>query len=68
VFSFKRSLSQLNLGLLDTLEEALQATPGTQLELEMTPWGSGGTSPYTANIYYGQFVPAGDLQQGLIEA
>jgi len=68
VISFKRSLSQLNLGLLDTLEEALQCTPGTQIEVEMTPWGSGGTSPYTANIYYGQFVPAGDLQQGLIEA
>ena len=68
VLSFKRSLSQLNLGLLDTLEEALQCTPGTQLEVEMTPWGSGGTSPYQLSVYYGQFVPAGDLQQGLIEA
>jgi hypothetical protein len=67
VFSFKESLSQLNLGMLDTNEMSLQSTPGTQFEIEMTPWGSGGTAPYTLTAYYGQWVPAGDLQQGLIE-
>lgn len=68
VYSFKRSLSQLNLGLLDTLEEAMLTSPGTQIELEMTPWGAFANGPATVNVVYGQIVPAGPLAQGLIEA
>jgi hypothetical protein len=66
---FKDSLSQLNLGLLDSLETALQTTPGTQLEVEMTPWGTiSSNAPASVNVVYGQIVPAGRLQQGLFEA
>ncbi len=65
---FKTSLSQLNLGLLDTLEQSLQTTPGTQIEVEMTPWGTIANSPAQLNVVYGQIVPAGRIQQGLIEA
>lgn len=68
VFGFKRSLSQVNLGLLDTLEQAQQTTPGTQIEIEMTPWGTIANAPATLSVVYGQIVPAGRLQQGLIEA
>lgn len=66
-YNFKRSLSQLNLGLLDTLEQAVQTNPGTLLEVEMTPWGSGGTSPYQLQAIITQLVPAGQPAQGLPE-
>lgn len=65
---FKSSLSQLNLGMLDTLEQAMQSTPGTQIEVEMTPWGTIANAPAQLNVVYGQIVPAGRIQQGLIEA
>lgn len=64
---FKASLSQLSLGLLDTLEQALQTNPGTLVEVEMTPWGSGGTSPYQIQAIVTQLVPSGPVQQGLPE-
>ena len=64
---FKASLSQLTLGLLDTLEQALQTNPGTLLEVEMTPWGSGGTSPYQLQAIITQLVPSGPIAQGLPE-
>lgn len=68
VYTFKRSLSQLNLGLLDTLETAMQTTPGTQLEIEMTPWATiGANAPASLNVVFGQIVPAGPLVQGLTE-
>lgn len=67
-YNFKRSLSQLNLGLLDTLEQAVQTNPGTLIEVEMTPWGSGGTSPYQLQAIVTQLVPAGQPAQGLPEA
>lgn len=67
VYSFKESVSQLNLGLLDTLETALQTTPGSQIEVEMTPWGAITNAPATLNVVYGQIVPAGPIAQGLGE-
>lgn len=66
-YSFKNSLSQLNLGLLDTLEQALQTNPGTLVEVEMTPWGSGGTGPYALQAIITQLVPSGPIAQGLPE-
>jgi hypothetical protein len=64
---FKTSLSQISLGLLDTLEQALQTNPGTLVEVEMTPWGSGGASPYQLQAVITQLVPAGPIAQGLPE-
>jgi len=65
---FKTSLAQISLGLLDTLEQALQTNPGTLVEVEMTPWGSGGTPPYQLQAVISQLVPAGPIAQGLPEA
>lgn len=67
VYQFKNSLSQVQLGLLDTLETTLQTTSGSQLEVQMAPWGSGGTPPYTLSATLVQLVPAGPVQQGLNE-
>src|SRR5215469_6563265 len=67
VYSFKNSLSQVQLGLLDTLETSLQTTSGSQLEVQMAPWGSGGTPPYTLSATLVQLVPAGPIMQGLNE-
>lgn len=64
-YSFKTSLSQTNYGLFDTLEEAMQTNPGTLLEVEMTPFGSGGTPPYQIQAIITQLVPAGGIVQGL---
>jgi hypothetical protein len=66
-YNFKDSLARLNLGLLDTLETAMQTNPGTLVELEMTPWGSSGTGPYILNCLQIQVVPAGTIAQGLVE-
>jgi hypothetical protein len=67
-YRFGDSLSQVNLGSLDTLLECIPITPATQIEVECTPWGSGGTPPYTATIIYGVIVPKGPLATGLPEA
>lgn len=67
-YNFKDSLARLQLGLLDTLECAMQTNPGTLVELEVTPWGSQGTGPYTVSNVQIQVVPAGMLAQGLVEA
>lgn len=66
--SFKTSMSTAQFGLLDSLEQAMQTTPGTQIEVEMTPWGTISNAPATLNVVYGQIVPSGRLQQGLFEA
>lgn len=66
--SRKTSLSQIHLGLLDTLEVSISTNPGTLVQFEGMPWGSGGTSPYTMNIIAGQIIPSGTLIQGLPEA
>jgi hypothetical protein len=67
-YNFKDSLARLNLGLLDTLETAMQTNPGTLVELEMTPWGTAGTPPYILSNLQIQVVPAGIIAQGLVEA
>lgn len=67
-FTRKTSLSQVNLGLLDTYETAISTNPGTLVQVEGSPWGSGGTSPYTLTAIAGQVVPSGTLIQGLPEA
>lgn len=66
-FSWGESLSQINLGTLDTLMELLPVTPATQIEVECTPWGSGGTAPYTLTCIYNVVVPKGQLALGLTE-
>lgn len=65
--SRKTSLAQNQQGLFDTGETFLSTNPGTLIEVQCAPWGSGGTGPYTLNIMVGQVVPAGTLIQGLPE-
>jgi hypothetical protein len=66
-YSFKTSLSQLNLGYLDSLEQALQTNPGTLIEVEMTPWGTISSAPGTLYAIITQLVPSGPIAQGLPE-
>ena len=64
----KTSMSQRDLGLLDTGEIFLSTNPGTQLEIGCFPWGAGdGSNPHTLNATVGQVVPSGTLVQGLPE-
>lgn len=64
----KNSMSQRDLGLLDTGEIFLSTNPGTQLEIGGFPWGAGdGSNPHTLNATVGQVVPSGTLVQGLPE-
>lgn len=65
--SRKTSLSQESMGLFDTGETFLSTNPGTLIEVQGAPWGSGGTAPYTLSCLVGQVVPAGTLIQGLPE-
>jgi hypothetical protein len=63
----KTSLSQRDLGLLDTGEIFLNTNPGTQLEIAGYPWGVVSSAPATLNAIVGQVVPSGTLIQGLPE-
>ena len=63
----KTSLSQRDLGLLDTGEIFLNTNPGTQLEIGGYPWGTQSNGPSTLNAIVGQVVPSGQLVQGLPE-
>ena len=63
----KTSLSQRDLGLLDTGEIFLNTNPGTQLEIAGYPWGTISSAPGTLNATVGQVVPSGTLIQGLPE-
>lgn len=65
--SRKTSLAQVQHGLLDTGETFLSTNPGTLIEVQGAPWGSGGTAPYTLSCLVGQVVPSGTLIQGLPE-
>jgi hypothetical protein len=67
VYTRKTSLSQETLGLLDTSEASISSNPGTLIEVQGQPWGTGGTPPYTLNVIIGQIVPRGRLPQGLPE-
>lgn len=66
-YTFKDSMSQLSLGLLDTLETVLLTNPGTLLEVEANPWGNGSNSPAILYAVVGQLVPTGPIEQGLPE-
>lgn len=66
--SRKTSLSQRELGLLDTGEIFLSTNPGTQLEVAGYPWGTVASGPATLNVVVGQVVPSGALVRGLPEA
>lgn len=63
----KISLAQRDFGLLDTGEVFLSTNPGTQVEINGTPWGTITNSPATLNAVIGQVVPSGPLVQGLPE-
>jgi hypothetical protein len=63
----KVALAQRDFGLLDTGETFLSTNPGTQLEVNMAPWGTISNSPATLNAVIGQVVPTGPLVQGLPE-
>lgn len=63
----RTSLSQEDMGLFDTGESYLSTNPGTLIEIQGAPWGSGGTGPYTLSVLAAQVVPAGTLIQGLPE-
>lgn len=67
VYTRKTSLNQQSEGLLDTSEASISSNPGTLIEVQGQPWGSGGTPPYTLNVIIGQIVPRGRLPQGLPE-
>lgn len=64
VYTRKTSLNQASLGLLDSSEATISSNPGTLIEVQGQPWGSGGTAPYTLNVIVGQIVPRGRLPQG----
>jgi hypothetical protein len=66
--SRKTSLSQRELGLLDTGEIFLSTNPGTQIEVAGYPWGTIANTPGTLNAVVGQVVPSGALVRGLPEA
>jgi hypothetical protein len=66
-FSRKTSLNQQSLGLLDTGETYLSTNPGTLLEANFAPAGSGTNSPATMSVLVGQIVPTGAVIQGLPE-
>lgn len=61
----KISLAQRDFGLLDTGEVFLSTNPGTQVEINGTPWAAIANSPATLNAVIGQVVPSGPLVQGL---
>lgn len=61
----KISLAQRDFGLLDTGEVFLSTNPGTQVEINGTPWGTITNSPATLSAVIGQVVPSGPLVQGL---
>lgn len=61
------SLGQTDFGLFDTGETYLSTNPGTLIEVQGAPWGSGGTGPYTLSVLAAQVVPSGTLIQGLPE-
>ena len=63
-YSFKESLSQMNLGHLDNLDTALSTTPGTLIEVECTPWGNSAGASSTITAVVGQIVPRGPIVQG----
>jgi hypothetical protein len=66
-YTFKDSMSQSSLGLLDTLESVMLTNPGTLLEIEANPWGNLTNAPGTLFAIVGQLIPTGPIEQGLPE-
>jgi hypothetical protein len=66
--SYKGSMSQRSLGLLDTGETYPSTNPGTQIELAGFPFGTCAAPPMSLNALVGQIVPSGALVRGLPEA
>jgi hypothetical protein len=66
--SYKASMSQRSLGLLDSGETYPSTNPGTQIEVGGFPWGQIASGPATLNVTCGQIVPSGALVRGLPEA
>ena len=66
--SYKGSMSQRSLGLLDTGETYPSTNPGTQIEVAGFPWGTVVSGPMQLNAVCGQIVPSGALVRGLPEA
>jgi hypothetical protein len=67
VFTRKNSLSQLGLGLFDTLEETISTNPGTMMTITGSPWGTISNAPAVLTVIVGQIVPAGMVIQGVPE-
>lgn len=65
VYSWRESISQVNLGLADTNLRSLPVTPGTLIEVECTPWGTITNAPAVLTAVYGTIVPRGNLVTGL---
>lgn len=64
VYTFRNALSQALLGLADTGEVWIPTSPGSQLEVEGSPWGAfSGPGQITALV--GCIVPAGGIRRGL---
>ena len=66
-YTFKDSVSQVVLGLWDTLETVMLTNPGTQIEIEAAPWGTFANAPGALFVLFGQLVPTGPLAQGAPE-
>jgi hypothetical protein len=67
VFTRKNSLAEPQLGLMDTYESAISTTPGTGLQINMSPWPNFTNGPATIYALFGTVVPAGQLIQGHVE-
>lgn len=64
-YSWRESISQVNLGLADTNLRSLPVTPGTLIEIECTPWGTVTNAPAVLTAIFGTIVPRGGLVTGL---
>jgi hypothetical protein len=65
VYSWRESISQLNLGLADTNLRSLPVTPGTLIEIECTPWGTVTNAPAVLTAIFGTIIPRGSLVAGM---
>lgn len=66
-YSWRESISQVNLGLADTNLRTLPVTPGSLIEVECTPWGTISNAPAKLTAVYGTIVPRGNLVTGLTQ-
>jgi len=64
IFSFRAGLSQLDTGILQSGENYISTTPGTNIQFNGTGWRnqfSDASAPYTIYVVLGLVVPAGTL-------